>query len=277
MVPIISGILFCGWVGLVYLLFRSGRGGRRQIGHMGLPHWKIARKEFIMFCFITAICTLGLSLTLENPLLPGAGFITGIFLPPYLLARKRYQNRLHMLTNLTDPLHLLVSRLPDQQNLTKTIEITRDEVSDPNIHRLLDGYVKDVGICGSTQEALYSLGKEVGWRKFDIFLENLVLAHHEGFTGQAISALSKSVQAMEEDLQAIEKVRMQSAARKKKLYFSLGIAWLFPLILSLSNTGHNNVYLHTWPGKVLIFFYAVCTPLIFVKGEEYLSLKLEEI
>jgi hypothetical protein len=92
-----------------------------------------------------------------------------------------------------------------------------------------------------------------------------------------MKALDKAVEAIEFDLRAIEKVKEQSKLKKKKLYTSLGTAWLFPLILSFVNTGQTNVYMNTISGKILILMYVLGSLYVFCKGEEYLSLNLDEI
>lgn len=200
-----------------------------------------------------------------------------VSIPRFIQEKINYRNNLRLISKLTDPLRMLVSRIPDQKNITKAIENTRDEITDPHIARVFNEYLKDAAIGGSVVDALQHMKNRVKLRKFHIFVDTLVQTHNEGFTSEALNALEKAVEAMEFDLKIIEKVKIKNAIKKKNLYSALGVSWLFPFILSMANTGQTNTYLHTVQGRILIFFYVVCSIYIFIKGEEYLNLRLEEL
>lgn len=197
--------------------------------------------------------------------------------PKFLLQKKLYYKRLNLLFRLTDPLRMLLSRLPDQQNVTKAMEMVRDEITEMSVRKLFDEYIYDIAIGSSVKDSLYNLKRKVGLRKFDIFIDNLTQAHYEGFTAVALKALDKSVEAMELDLREIQKVQEQSRSKKKKLFLAVGTVWLFPPILSVINSGDKNIFLATIQGKILMLFYFIGTIYVFIKGEEYLSLNLDEL
>lgn len=200
-----------------------------------------------------------------------------ISIPLVIQERINYRKRLNLISKLTDPLRMLVSRIPDQKNITKAIENTRDEIAEPSIAEVFNEYLRDAAIGGSVVDALQNMKNKIKLRKFHIFIDTLVQTHNEGFTTEAMNALEKAVEAMEFDLRILEKVKIQNALKKKNLYSALGVSWLFPFILSMANTGSTNTYTHTVQGKVLIFFYVAGSIYIFIKGEEYLNLRLEEL
>ena len=243
----------------------------RQIG------WTINKKDLLTLVFISAALSLLLSLLTSNPFILIAGVITGMHLPKFIIDKKRQANRRAQISRLTDPLRMLLSRIPDQQNITRAIEVTKNEVTDENIKQLFTNYLSDVSIGGSVKDALLGMKKSVKLRKFDIFIEHLTQAHYEGFTADAMKALDKAIEAMEFDLRAIEKVKEKCKTRKKQLYASLGTVWLFLPILSFINAGYANVYLDTLAGKVLILMYFIGSVYVCIKGEEYLSLNLDEM
>lgn len=239
--------------------------------------WKINTGELAIIVIVAMFLVLLISIITSNPFVLLAGFTVGFYLPKFLIEKKRRSIRLNMICRLTDPMRMLLSRIPVQQNVTKAIEYTRDETPDETIKSLFDAYLQDVSIGGSVRDALLNMKRRVRLRKFDVFVENLIQANYEGFTPEAIKALDKSVEAIEFDLRAIEKVKVQSITRKRNLLISLGTIWIFPPILSMVNTGHNNIYLNTFPGKILILLYVIGSLYVYVKGEEYLSLNLDEL
>lgn len=293
--PYLTGLLWTGWFLFVYTLFNIQRKKRlstkaklkrliyetmkveklqyeaKAIG------WKITNNEFAIIIILSFFLTMALALVTKNPFILMIGFFLGVYLPRFLIEKKRHSLRLNLINKLIDPMRLLLSRLPEQQNITRAVEMTRDEIADKEIKEILDDYLRDVNIGGSIRDALLNMKRRVNFRKFDLYVENLIHAHYEGFTAEAINALDKAVQAIEFDLRAIEKVKEQSKEKKKKLYLAMAIAWLFPIILSFVSTGANNIYLQTMPGKILILFYVIGTIYVFIKGDEYLSLNLDEL
>ncbi|MCR4443460.1 MAG: type II secretion system F family protein [Peptococcaceae bacterium] len=295
MLPVAAGLLFGVWFVISFFLFYPPGSPSPQdvIRNKKLLEfalnlhkyqaeaqavgWQITRKEVRLILLSAVLAAAAVSYLTRNPFVPLAGLVAGYYLPGFLIRKKKHSLKLNMITGLTDPLRMLLSRLPDQQNVTRAIESARDNSTNPSIRKLFDAYVNDVALGGSTRDALCNLKRKVGLRKFDLFVDNLIQAHYEGFTAEAIKALDKAVEAMEFDLLAVNKVKAQSRNQKRKLYLALGTAWLFPPILSLMNTGAQNVYLNTIQGKVLMLFYIAGTIYVYVKGEDYLSLNLDEL
>lgn len=296
MLPVLSGALFALWFLFVYLLFTSPSKKqalfRKSKIKIKLPEsmnldryqdeansigWKVSKQEFLVILSISGLITLAISLAVKNPFILAAGLSIGFYLPRFLLEKKRHSLRLSLISKLTDPLRMLISRIPDQQNVTRAIEVTRDEIGEEIIRGLFDGYLQDVGLGCSVRDALINMKRKVNLRKFDAFIDNLIQAHYDGFTREAIKALDKAVEAIEFDLRAIEKVKEQSTRNKKKLYATLAVSWMFPPLLSMVSTTGKNIYLDTFLGKILIFLYVVVSIYVYVRGEEYLSLNLDEL
>jgi len=294
--PYLTALIWTLWFIFVYLLFNLQKNKRKLSTKAKLKRliyetmkveklqyeakaigWKITSNEFVIIIILSIFLTMSLALVTKNPFILITGFFLGVYLPRYLLEKKRHSLRLNLISKLIDPMRLLLSRLPEQQNITRAVEMTRDEITDREIKEIFDDYLRDVNIGGSVRDALLNMKKRINFRKVDLYIEYLIHAHYEGFTAEAINALDKAVQAIEFDLRAIEKVKEQSKEKKKKLYLAMAIAWLFPIVLSFVSTGSTNIYLQTMPGKVLILFYVLGTIFIFVKGDEYLSLNLDEL
>lgn len=294
MVPIITGILFgLGFI-FTFFLFSEGKELTRNKNKIkyNLVHtlkldnyqneasavgWQVSKQELLIFICMAIVITLLVSMLTNNPLVLIVGLIAGIYFPNFIITKKRKARKMALISKLTDPLRMLLSRIPDQQNITRAIEVIKDETTDENIKKIFTDYLSEVAIGGSVRDALLGMKQAVRLRKFDVFIEHLLQAQYEGFTSNAMKALDKTVEAIEFDLRAIEKVKEQSKLKKKQLYTTLGTTWLFPPILSFVNTGYTNVYLNTVAGKILILMYFLGTLYIVEKGEEYLSLKLDEL
>lgn len=296
LIPFLSGVLTAFWFLFVlrYLGLNGDRSGitwKRRIriqlaerfnpdryqGQAAKTGHGVTRKELVFVFFFSASVAAIIAVLINNPLVLIIGIAAGWYLPGFLIEQKKQYYRAKMISTLTDPLRMLLAKLPDQQNIAKALERTRNETGDEEVRRLLDGCLQDAAIMGSIQEALLNLKKRVALRKIDIFLDYLVQANYEGFTAEAMQALNKSLEAIEYDLRAIGKVKEQSRAKKRALYSSLAVTWLFPLILSMANTGEKNIYLETAAGKVLMLFYITGSLYVVIKGEEYLSLNLNEL
>lgn len=292
MIPVITGFLFGSGFVFCYFIysidsFKTRKNGTNNFLTQALQLYNYqaeekrigirVNKEFVLCFCISIVVTLFISFLTKNPLILAVGIITGIYFPNFIIKKNRQTKKMVLINKLTDPLRMLLSRIPDQQNITRAMEVIKDETKDENIRQLFREYLSEVAIGGSVRDALISMKRNVKLKKFDVFVEYLIQAQYEGFTSNALKALEKTVEAIEFDLRAIEKVKEKSKIKKKQLYTTLGTTWLFPMILSFVNTGQTNVYLNTIAGKILIFLYFFATVYVFERGEEYLSLKLDEL
>lgn len=239
--------------------------------------WNISKKEFLMLVSFAVILGSLLAVLTKNPLILIAGLVTGYYLPRFMLEKYKRGQKEVLLKALPDPLRMMVSRLPDFGNITKAIEVTQRENAEPIINELFDNYIKDIAVGANVIDALNNMKRQVNLKNFDSFIENLILAHEEGFTDNALRALEKSIEVMENNLTAIETVKIQSKKKKKNLYVATATAWFFPVILSAMHTGEQNIYLNSLPGKILMFLFVLGTIYNIVKSEDYLSLRLEEL
>ncbi len=240
--------------------------------------WNITKKEFLLIMLFAMGIGIILAVIFKNPLLMIVGFITGFSLPGFLLEKYKKHKRMSLFREIPDPLRLMVSRLPDSENITKAIETTRNELQEGTIMReIFSQYIQDVAIYGANISlALENMKRRVNIKKFDNFVENLKMADING-KDRAINALEKTIETMEFDLRAIEKVRLQTAKKKRSIYMVILISWFFPVILSAMHTGDKNIYLYTIPGKILMFLYLIGSIYTVIKTDEYLSLNLEEL
>ncbi|MDX9871864.1 MAG: hypothetical protein RBT41_05560 [Clostridia bacterium] len=295
MISLVNALLFGAGFLFAYLLFRNpdGRSLHRQKKVSFAPldtlqlerypdeaakiGWKVSKKDVLAIISIAIAATLLLALLTSNPFILLAGMAASFYLPKFLIEQKRRSGKMALLSKLTDPLRMLLSRLPEQPNITRAIEATRDETADERIRTLFTDYIADTKSGTGVRDALLNMKNKVGLKKFDVFVDHLIQMQYEGFTSDAIKALDKAVEAIEFDLRAIEKVKEASKNKKRQLYSALGVTWLFPPILSFVHTGNTNIYLNTIAGQILMFLYFLGSLYVFTRGEEYLSLNLDEL
>lgn len=293
MVSILIASMFTLWLVLAYLLFlHEPRNAvlmwnkktswytvffKSLLTESSNIGWHIGYKEWIIIIGFCTTLVFIISLVSQNFFILIVLFFIIYYLPRFLITKIKQAKRINMLKKLPDPLRQFVSRLPDQENVVLAAEKSLFGISDPDIKELFLNFVKDASLGTSIQEALVNMKERVSLRKFDTFVDFLIQAHYEGFSQESMSALGKAIEAIEFDLRAIEKVKEKSKSQKTKLYLALGTAWLFPFILSFASTAGSNVYIQTIPGKILILLYFVGTIIVYIKGEEYLSLCLEEL
>lgn len=238
--------------------------------------WNIGTKEFLGIILFATGIGLMLATVFKNPLIIFAGMVTGYYLPRYLLQRMKKHQRMSLMMSIPDFGRLLIARLIDHHSIVRAFEITQQDLTGP-IKVMVEEFVKDVGVGIGIPRALQNLKAKVGFRKFNTFVETLLLAHQEGYSTEALRAMEKAMEAIELDLKAIEIIQVTTRKKKRELLYIVIAAWAFPFLLSFMNSDNVNIYVDTLQGKILMLSYILCTLFVLMKGEEYLSLKLEEL
>ena len=246
----------------------------RQAEQAGVS-WGSKETKTIWLAGLSAAC--GLYFLTGNLLLFGAGWLVVLILPRLVIHQRRHRRRLEMLTTLTDCLRQLIARLPDQGSLSRALEMVVESDGGGKDTRILRQVLDALQLGSNVRDAIGLWQDMVGMKKFDYVAETLIQANQDGWTPAALKALDKSVEGLEGDMRAILSVAQSAASRKRQLYMALATSWSFPLILSMMDTGHKNLYWHSLPGKLLMFAYIAVSLFVVVKGQEYLSLNVDEL
>jgi len=242
----------------------------REIG------WDLTSGEFLGIVVFAVAAGAILAVLFKNPLIIVAGGLGGYYLPRVLIKNYRKRHRMSLMMSIPDFGRMLIARLIDHHSIVRAMELTQDDIHGP-MKVTIEEFVKDVGVGLGVRPALDNMRAKLGFRKFNTLAETLAIAHAEGYSGEALKAMEKAVEAIENDVRAIEALEITARKKKRELACVVAASWAFPAVLSFMNTGNVNIYLNTIPGKVLIFFYLVSTLFVLIKGEEYLSLNLEEL
>ncbi len=290
MLLLLPPVLILIWFWLIYLLFiKTGNhkgsirynldrlmGYHNVRAYAGAAGWNITSREFWGIVIFAVATGLLLAVAFKNPLIIVAGILAGFYLPRFMIRRYRKRQQTALLNAVPDFGRILTARLVDHHSIVRAFEIIENDVTEP-IKTLAADFLKDAGVGIGIPQALENLKARVAFRKFDTLVETLLIAHYEGYSPEALRAMEKAVEAIESDIRAVETLEITSAGKKRELLYIILASWAFPVILSFMNTGNANVYLDTVPGKILMFSYLVSTLFVLIKGEEYLSLKLDEL
>jgi len=291
MLSFINAALYCAWVvfaATVILWADKSRGFQRSGGYWDKQASRIRRQASAAgvswsggetaFVWILSLCAAGaLYFFTGNLLLVSAGWLMSLFLPRVIIQNRKYHQRLHTLTVLTDCLRQLQIRLPDQGSLSRAMEMVIAQDSQGESTLIMRAALDELRLGGNARDAIGLWKNAVGLRKFDHVAETLIQSNADGWTPVALRALDKSIEALEADLRAVRLTEQKAAGRRKKLYSAIAMSWSFPLILSMMDTGQKNLYLYSTQGKILVFAYVITSLYALAKGREYLSLNVEEL
>ena len=291
MLSFVNASLCSGWLVLsLTVLLMSGKVGgkkaedsywekeekriRNQAGKAGVD-WGSRETKAIWIISLSASAVL--YFLTGNILLFGVGWMLLLVLPRLIIHHRKHRRRLETLTVLTDCLRQLLARLPDQGSLSRALEVVIESDGRGAVAGMLRQVLEAMRLGSTVREAVGLWQGMIGMRKFDHVAETLIQANADGWTPAALKALDRSINGLEGDLRAILLVAQNAVSRKKQLYIALATAWSFPLILSMMDTGRANIYLYTMPGKLLVFAYVTVSLFVVVKGQEYLSLNVDEL
>jgi hypothetical protein len=253
-----------------YLKFQQIKKEAKEAG------WDITINEFLAMVVFSMVVGVILAIFFKNPLIIFAGILIGYYLPRFIIQKIRKNQRMSILITIPDFGRILIARLLDHPSIITAMEITQHDIQG-YIKEAVINFIKDVGVGRGVEEALDIMSIKIGFRKFNTFVETLLIAHQEGYSKQALRALEKCIEGIENDVKAIETIELTTKKKRRDLTIGVLAAWAIPALLSFMNTDNSNVFLDTIPGKVLIFSYIIASVYALIKGDEYLSIKIEEL
>ena len=294
MISLEVAALVCLWYALAFMLLLDKKQGEKAKAKTGREsYWHRQDRQLkaqAAGCGVTwssreTLSVWGWSLACAailyrltgNLLLLTTGWFSSVFLPSLLIQRRHSRKRLQDLAALTDCLRQLVSRLPDQGSFVRALEVQIALQPLQPMTPVLRHVLEELRLGSGLEEALALWQQRVRLRKFDNVAQTMLQAQREGWTSQAVKALDKAVHALEQDRQAVELAAQKAAGRKRQLYLTLAAAWSFPLTLSLFSTGGENIFLNTLPGQLLLAAYAGISLFVLARGQDYISLDVEEL
>lgn len=238
--------------------------------------WQLKPKEFLVLVAGAVSLGIFIAVIIDNIFYIIAGVIGGFYLPRFVVMQIRKRKRYALFAELPDSLKFVVARLIDYGSIPKAVEASLPDLS-PQIREPFIKFLNSIKINLTVEQALSELSREIKIRKFTDFSETLFLAHTEGLNQQSITTLNMIIDTMVEDVRAIKNLELLSKKDKRDLLIVIIVSWLIPVALSFLNANNVNLFLETLIGQMIMFLYFLTTIFVIVKGDEYISLNLDDL
>jgi Flp pilus assembly protein TadB len=238
--------------------------------------WQLEQKEFLILVAGAVGIGVFIAVVIDNIFYIIGGVIGSFYLPRFVVMQIRRRKRYALFAELPDSLKFIVARLIDYGSIPKAVEASLPDLS-PQIKEPFAKFLNSIKLNLTVEQALHELAEDIKIRKFTDFTETLLLAHTEGINQQSIATLETIIDTMVEDVRAIKNLQLISQKDRRDLMIVIVVSWLIPVALSFLNTNNLNLFLDTLLGQVIMFLYFLTTIFVIVKGDEYISLNLNDL
>ncbi len=238
--------------------------------------WQLEQKEFLILVAGAVGIGVFIAVIIDNIFYIIGGVIGGFYLPRFVVMQIRRRKRYALFAELPDSLKFIVARLLDYGSIPKAVEASLSDLS-PQIKEPFAKFLNSIKLNLTVEHALHELARDIKLRKFTDFMETLLLTHSEGINQQSIATLETIIDTMVEDVRAIKNLQLISQKDQRDLTIVIVVSWLIPVALSFLNANNLNLFLDTFIGQVIMFLYFLTTIFVIVKGDEYISLNLNDL
>jgi len=238
--------------------------------------WQLQQNEFLILVAVALGIGVFMAVLIDNIFYIIGGVIAAFYLPRFVVMQLRRKKRYALLAELPDSLKYIVARLIDYGSIPKAVEASLADLS-PQLREPFARFLNAVKLNLRVEQALQELAGEIKIRKFTDFTDTLLLTHTEGINQQSVATLETIIDTMVEDVRALKNLQMISQRDRRDLYAVIAVSWFIPVVLSFLNTNNLNLFLDTLFGQIIMFLYFLTTIFVIVKGDEYLSLNLQDL
>jgi len=238
--------------------------------------WQLERKEFLVLVAVALGFGVFIAVLINNIFYIIGGVVGAFYLPRFVVMQIRRKKRYLLFAELPDSLKYIVARLIDYGSIPKAVEASLADLS-PQFRGPFTKFLNSIKMNLTVEQALHELAAEVKIRKFTDFTDTLLLTHTEGINQHSIATLERIIDTMVEDVRAIKNLQLLSQKDRRDLIIVIIVSWFIPIALSFLNTNNANLFLDTLVGQIIMFLYFLTTVFVMVKGDEYLSLNLNDL
>lgn len=238
--------------------------------------WRLNVKEFMMISLLAVGICVVISMFIKNFFFIIAGFFLSFYAPRYVVLKIKKKKRMDILKELPDNLKILTSKLMDFPQLQQALNAS---ISDMNgqTKEMFELVKNGLDLGLKPEVVLFEMAQKVKVNKFYDYVEKLLMANTDGYTEQAIKSLKESIEAMSFDITEINALDIKKKKEKKDFIIIVACCWAMPVLVSGLNAENGNIFLDTWWGQLYIVSFFVSTIYAIVKGDDYLSLNLDEL
>jgi Flp pilus assembly protein TadB len=238
--------------------------------------WQLQQNEFLILVAVALGIGVFIAILIDNIFYIIGGVIAAFYLPRFVVMQLRRKKRYALFAELPDSLKYIVARLIDYGSIPKAVEASLADLS-PQLREPFARFLNSVKLNLRVEQALQELAGEIKIRKFTDFTDTLLLAHTEGINQQSVATLETIIDTMVEDVRALKNLQLISQKDRRDLIAVIAVSWFIPVVLSFLNTNNLNLFLDTFLGQIIMFLYFLTTIFVIVKGDEYLSLNLQDL
>ncbi|NHN34888.1 type II secretion system F family protein [Paenibacillus agricola] len=233
-------------------------------------------KEFMMIVILSASVGLIIAVLIGNLFFIAVGIFLSFMLPKFIVMKIKTRKRKNILFELPDSMKMYTSKLIDFPSLERALEMALPDFNGES-RVFFEKALKGLKLNLPAEQVFKELNKEVRVKKFNDFTDKLLMANREGFHLRSIESLKETNRSLSYDVKLIKGIDLKNKQKYQKLYAMIVLAWAMPAILSTMNTGNGNVFLNTLHGQIYIVVFFIITIFCVIKGDEYLTLNLEDL
>lgn len=238
--------------------------------------WKLSKREFIAIVLLSIVIVGFISVLTSNYFFIALGIVLCFTLPRTIVLKVKRRLRMNVLFDLPSNLRMFIAKLADFGNVQKALEAALPEmrgVTKPVFEQTCNKLRVGLPLYRTLDE----FTRELRIRKVEDFIDKLKLASVEGFHRRSLDSLKETVEEISEDITQIKELEIESKRKRMTLFLTIGMAWMMPILLSFMNSDNGNVFLNTFYGQIFIVSFAAASLFAIGKGDDYLSLNLEEL
>lgn len=233
-------------------------------------------KEFIQIAGISAVVGILIAVLIHNMFFIAAGIYLSFMVPRFIFMKLKRRKRTNILFELPSKMKLYVSKLSDFPSLELALENALPDIHGETRASFEKAY-NGLTLKLPPAVVIAEWRKEIRIKKFTDFTDKLLMAHEEGFTERSIKSLNETAAGMGSDVKLLKTIQLKNKRKYRSLYMTIAVAWLIPIMLSTMNSQNGNVFLNTIHGQIFIALLFMVSIYSIVKGDDYLSLNLEEL
>lgn len=236
----------------------------------------ISPKDFLYLIIISLSICIVLTILVKSIIFIVAGAIIGFFIPRLIFRKIKFRKRRELLYELPSNMKMLVAKLKDFNSIERALGVALPDMygeTKKHFERAYHGLVVKEPIADVMREWQES----VRLNKFTDFTDKLLIANEQGFHEKTLSSLKESIEYIGYDVQLIKKEESKTRKRYQRLYTVIGASWAIPAALSTMNVDNANIYLDTFWGQIYTCIFFLATIFCIVKGDEYLTMRLDDL
>ncbi|QQZ58872.1 type II secretion system F family protein [Paenibacillus sonchi] len=238
--------------------------------------WNLSSKEFLWIIGLAGALIALIALFTGNYFFIALGLALCFTLPRYIILKVKRNKRTQLLFELPSNLRLWISKMGDFGHVQKALESALPDM-EGSTKSMFQVACDKLRIGLPLQRVLEELYAEIRIRKLEDFGVKLLMAQMEGFHRRSLDSLKETVEQISEDIAQVKELEIEAKSKRRQLVIIVAMSWMMPILLSSLSSNNGNLFLDTWYGQIFIVSFATASLFAVGKGDDFLSLNLDEL